>query len=125
MDSKSAFIGEPMMQKLFLSAVLGGAMVLANPGQAAEGAGQSASVYVFTSFRGDGDGLHLAWSKDGYQWSDLNRVFLKPTVGGKLMRDPHILLGPDGVYRMVWTTGWRDNGIGYASSTNLLDWQGQ
>jgi hypothetical protein len=116
-----------MMQKLFFSMVAGGTMLFANLGQAWAGTitNQSESVYVFTSFRDNGDGLHLAWSKDGYKWADLDRVFLTPTVGGKLMRDPHILFGPDGVYRMVWTTGWRDNGIGYASSTNLLDWRGQ
>lgn len=116
-----------MMQKLFFSILAGGTVFLAPMGQAWTYAPSNAPapVYVFTSFRGDGDGLHLAWSQDGYKWSDLNRVFLKPTVGGKLMRDPHILLGPDGVYRLVWTTGWRDNGIGYAASTNLMDWTGQ
>jgi hypothetical protein len=116
-----------MMQKFFLSAILGGAMLLPNLGQAWTYTltNQSSPVYVFTSFRGDGDGLHLAYSLDARTWFDLNRVFLKPTVGGKLLRDPHILLGPDGVYRLVWTTGWRDNGIGYACSTNLVDWTGQ
>jgi beta-xylosidase len=84
-----------------------------------------AAAYVFTSFRGNGDGLHLAWSHDACQWTDFGRVFLKPTVGGKLMRDPHILLGPDGVFRLVWTTGWSDKGIGYAWSTNLVDWSEQ
>lgn len=87
---------------------------------------QSASgTFLFTSFRGNGDGLHLAWSRDAYHWTDLNRVFLKPEVGGKLLRDPHIMQGPDGVFRMVWTTGWSDRGIGYACSTNLVDWSEQ
>ena len=81
--------------------------------------------YLFTSFRGSGDGLHLAYSKDGYHWTDLNRTFLVPTVGSKLMRDPHILRATNGVFHMVWTTGWRDNGIGYAASTNLIDWSEQ
>ena len=58
-------------------------------------------------------------------WSDLDEVFLEPEVGSKLMRDPHILRGPSGVFHMVWTTGWRDNGIGYASSTNLTHWSKQ
>jgi beta-xylosidase len=83
------------------------------------------TAYVFSSFRGDGDGLHLAWSRDAYHWTDFGRVFLRPTVGGKLFRDAHILAGPDGVFRMVWTTGWNDTGIGYASSTNLVDWSEQ
>lgn len=85
----------------------------------------SSPSWLFTSFRGNGDGLHLAYSHDGYRWTDLNRVFLKPDVGSKLMRDPHILRGPEGVFHLVWTTGWRDPGIGYASSTNLVDWSRQ
>lgn len=83
------------------------------------------SAYLFTSFRGNGDGLHLAWSRDALYWTDFGQVFLKPTVGSKLFRDPHILQGPDGVFRMVWTTGWGDKGIGYACSTNLIDWSEQ
>lgn len=82
-------------------------------------------AWVFTSFRGDGDGLHLAYSFDGRDWVDLNRVFLKPTVGSKLMRDPQICRGPDGWYHLVWTTGWHDKGIGYARSRNLRDWSEQ
>lgn len=82
-------------------------------------------TWMLTSFRGDGDGLHLATSQDGLNWTDLGRRFLTPQVGSKLMRDPHILRGPDGVFRMVWTTGWKDRGIGYASSTDLVNWSVQ
>ena len=54
---------------------------------------------VFTSFAGSGDGLHLSVSEDeGRTWKDQGKVFFKPTVGGKLMRDPHIMRGPDGVF---------------------------
>lgn len=36
-----------------------------------------------------------------------DRSFLKPATGGdKLMRDPAILPGPDGIFRMVWTVSW-------------------
>jgi beta-xylosidase len=95
-------------------------------GAAALGAGdQPATAWLFTSFRGSGDGLHLAYSPDAQNWTDLNKVFLKPVVGSKLMRDPHILHGPDRQYHMVWTSGWHDKGIGYASSSNLLEWSEQ
>lgn len=80
---------------------------------------------VFTSFRGNGeDGLHLAVSRDGYTWSPLNgdRPIFQPKVGGGLVRDPNIAQGPDGVYHMVWTTGWTRSGIGYASSRDLVHW---
>lgn len=84
------------------------------------------SDLVFTSFRGNGDGLHLAVSQDdGLTWQDLDKVFLQPTVGGGLLRDPHIMRGPDGIFRMVWTTGWSDRGIGYASSIDLVNWSEQ
>ena len=85
--------------------------------------------FVFTSFRGNGeDGLHLALSRDGYTWKATNqdRSYLKPTVGkGQLMRDPSLAQGSDGVFHMVWTTGWWDQTIGYASSKNLIDWSEQ
>lgn len=83
------------------------------------------TIYLFTSFRGNGDGLHLAASDDGYKWTELPGIFLEPTVGSKLMRDPHLLPGPDGVFRLVWTTGWNDQGIGYASSKDLVNWSEQ
>ncbi|MCP5547373.1 MAG: family 43 glycosylhydrolase [Akkermansiaceae bacterium] len=83
------------------------------------------AAYLFTSFRGSGDGLHLAYSPDARDWTELKRVFLKPGVGSKLMRDPHILRGPDGLYHMVWTSGWNDKGIGYANSKDLLHWSEQ
>ncbi len=88
--------------------------------------------YVFTSFRGNGeDGLHLALSTDGYHWRALNgdRSLLKPEIGGyKLMRDPCLAQGPDGLFHMVWTTGWTaDKGqvIGYANSKDLIGWSPQ
>ena len=92
-------------------------------------AGDDRPYYLFTSFRGNGeDGLHLALSRDGYRWEALggDRSFLRPEVGGeRLMRDPCLAQGPDGTFHMVWTTGWRDRTIGYASSTDLVRWTGQ
>jgi hypothetical protein len=41
------------------------------------------------------------------------------------MRDPFVLLGQDGLFHLVWTPGWREKGIGYASSANLTDWSKQ
>ncbi|MDQ6479133.1 glycoside hydrolase family 43 protein [Dyadobacter sp. LHD-138] len=83
--------------------------------------------YLFTSFREPAtDGLHLACSKDGYKWTDLGGSFLKPEVGGKLMRDPSIVRAPDGTYHLVWTTNWKgDKGFGYAHSSDLIHWSMQ
>jgi hypothetical protein len=91
---------------------------------AVDAANLPAECYLFTSFRGNGDGLHLAWSTDGIQWQPLNndRAFLTSAVGGKLMRDPCILQGPDGTFHLVWTSGWYEKMIGYASSKDLINW---
>ena len=74
------------------------------------------------------DGLHLAYSYDGMNWETLNnnRSFLKPAAGkDKLMRDPCIIQGPDGKFRMVWTVSWNERGIGYAWSDDLINWSEQ
>lgn len=86
-------------------------------------------AYLFSYFKGNGeDGLHLAYSCDGLKWEVLNSdsSFLKPELGkDKLMRDPSIVEDENGVFHMVWTTGWWDQGIGYASSTDLIHWSEQ
>lgn len=85
--------------------------------------------YVFSYFKGNGeDGLHLAYSEDGYKWETLKKdaSFLTPEVGkDKLMRDPCLIKGGDGLFHMVWTDSWTDNGIGYASSKDLIHWSKQ
>lgn len=87
--------------------------------------GDPAETLLFSSFRGNGeDGLHLACSNDGYTWTPLrdDKPLLRPEVGGGLMRDPHILHGPDGTFHMVWTTAWNKHGVGYANSKDLIHW---
>jgi hypothetical protein len=90
------------------------------------GAGKA---YLFSYFKGNGeDGLHLAYSRDGLTWTALNndKSFLKPDVGvSKLMRDPCIIRTKDGIFHMVWTAGWTERGIGYASSKDLINWSEQ
>jgi len=90
---------------------------------------QSNSIYMFAYFNNNGkDGLHLAYSKDGYTWTALNHdsAVLKPMVANdKLMRDPCIVKGADGLFHMVWTVSWNDKGIGYASSKDLVHWSEQ
>src|ERR1700710_358980 len=89
---------------------------------------QRKDIYMFTSFHEPADGgLRLLYSYDAYHWTDLNHLFIKPEAGkAKIMRDPSIAQGPDGVYHLVWTTGWKnDQGIGYASSKDLIHWSAQ
>lgn len=90
---------------------------------------QDSTIYLFAYFKGNGeDGLHLAYSLDGYRFTALHRdsSFLKPTVSkDKLMRDPCIIKGPDGLFHLVWTVSWNSKGIGYASSPDLVHWSKQ
>lgn len=85
-------------------------------------------LFMFTSFHEPAtDGLRLLYSYDGYHWTDLGCSFLTPEAGpGKLMRDPSIVVGPDGTFHLVWTSGWKgDRGFGYASSKDLIRWSPQ
>ncbi len=90
----------------------------------------SGDVYLFTYFTGNGeDGLHLAWSEDGYKWQPLNggHSYLAPKIGTKekLLRDPCVVRGPDGTFHMVWTSGWWEKGIGYATTRDFINWSEQ
>jgi hypothetical protein len=84
-------------------------------------------VYLFTSFHEPAtDGLRLLYSEDGLAWTEIGCAVLSPEVGGRVMRDPSIVRGKDGVFHAVWTSGWSgDKGFGYASSKNLVDWSEQ
>lgn len=84
-------------------------------------------VYMFTSFHEPAtDGLRMLYSYDAYHWTDLNKVLLKPEVGDKVMRDPSITQGKDGVFHLVWTSAWTGGkGFGYADSKDLVHWSQQ
>jgi sucrose-6-phosphate hydrolase SacC (GH32 family) len=90
---------------------------------------QKKDVYLFSYFKNNGkDGLHLAYSKDGYKWTALknDQSFLKPVLSkDSLMRDPCIIRGADNKFHMVWTVSWNQRGIGYANSTDLINWSEQ
>jgi hypothetical protein len=87
------------------------------------------SVYMFSYFINNGeDGLHLAYSRDGLHYTALKegRSLLTPEVGkDKLMRDPCVIRGADGLFHMVWTVSWNDKGIGYATTKDLKTWSPQ
>ena len=114
------------IRPLWLAFVCAGAALISTTAARAD---TNSTAYLFTYFVGNGeDGLHLAWSRDGYRWKMLNggKSYLAPTVGkSKLMRDPCIVCGPDGTFHMVWTSGWTENNIGYASSKDLITWSAE
>jgi hypothetical protein len=85
-------------------------------------------MFLFSYFVGEGeDGLHVAYSADALTWTPLNggRPLLAPAIGSAVMRDPALFAGTDSLFRLTWTTGWFDPGIGYAQSSNLTHWSEQ
>jgi hypothetical protein len=109
----------------YLPAVISAMVIAVTSCSIANADDTDAGYYLFSYFKGNGeDGLHFAASRDGLNWKSLNndQSFTSPTVGGKLMRDPSIVQGPDGVFHMVWSSGWWDLGFGYAASKDLIHW---
>ena len=84
-------------------------------------------AYLFSNFREPAtDGLRLAYSYDGYHWTDLDTTFLKPKLDSNVMRDPSIAQGGDGTYHLVFTSAWKGTKtFGYASSKDLIHWSEQ
>ncbi|MDR2917471.1 MAG: carbohydrate binding domain-containing protein [Tannerella sp.] len=88
-------------------------------------------VYLFSYFtnkNSNKNGLHFAYSEDGYKWMAIGpeHSFLRCDYGNwgteKKMRDPFILQGPDGIWHCIWTINWESNKIGYAASKDLIHW---
>ena len=77
-------------------------------------------------FLGNGErGVYLAASRDGLRFERLaggKAVLNAPAWRGEnLTRDPSILFH-NGVFHMVWTTGWNTRSFGYARSRDLVRW---
>lgn len=85
----------------------------------------------FTNKNNNRNGLHFAWSTDGYRWTPIGPEysFLKSDFGSwgteKKMRDPFIMQGPDGLYHCIWTINWDKPRIGHASTTDFIHWSRQ
>ena len=103
---------------LLLPAIAG--LALSVPARAAD------ESYLFAYFTGNGvDGLHFLRSENGLAWTKVQggKSFLRPEIDAdRLMRDPCIFQGPDGEFRLVWTTSWKSRNIGYAHSADLIHW---
>ena len=92
------------------------------------------NAYLFAYFPNNSDeNLYYALSTDGFNYTPLNngrRILSSAdfTITGGI-RDPHILRGEDGIFRMVCTDmvsamGWSSNrGITMSTSTDLIHWK--
>lgn len=119
---------KPGLIRIALIAALCGLAGFAPAKLGASEPGPFVFAYFNTGAQGQGQGLQFAYSPNGYKWNKIeapNGSFLSPEVGGKLMRDPSIVQGPDGTFHMVWTTDWWRHGIGIAHSKDLLNWSKQ
>jgi hypothetical protein len=79
------------------------------------------SRFLMSYFYGQDSGARLALSNDGIHWKPINggAPVIRPR-SGDIIRDPSIIRSKDGLYHMVWTTGWTGHDIGYASSQRKL-----
>ena len=111
-----------------LAVALAGLFITACATKNRAGAALPDSAFLFTSFHdGDQKFLRFLYSADGYHWTNVPGTFLEANIGAsKQFRDPSITRGPDGTFRLVWTSAWRgDQGFGYASSSDLIHWSEQ
>ncbi|UKS27009.1 glycoside hydrolase family 43 protein [Paenibacillus sp. HWE-109] len=81
-------------------------------------------MYLFSYFKEDDEKLFIASSHDGLQWNESNggMPLFESDVGTKQMRDPFLLEDEEGGFHLVWTDGWRSLSIGYARSSDLVNW---
>jgi autotransporter-associated beta strand protein/T5SS/PEP-CTERM-associated repeat protein len=84
------------------------------------------NVYLFSYFQETNgqNGLHIAYSLDGLDYHAVNGDLglVLDTQSSPFMRDPSVNLGPDGVFRLTYTTGWNGTSFGYMQSTDLINW---
>lgn len=109
---------------VFLLIVMTG-RVFADYRESSEITDSTRPYYLFCYFLQENQGMCYAISRDGLHWQPLNnsKPYLVPKIGtNNLMRDPSINIGRDGVYRVVWTTGWTGDNIGYDESKDLIHW---
>lgn len=84
-------------------------------------------MYFFSYFREFVGALHLAYSYDLFNWTDLTpeEPLLEAQVGGKYWRDPFIMRDQTGMFRLLCTDGWNSPDIILSSSKDLVHWSEQ
>lgn len=67
--------------------------------------------------------LHVAYSRDGLRWYELNRNRPVWAPSDGLLRDPFLRRGPDGAFHLVFTRAYRGASIGYVRSPDLVEFE--
>lgn len=79
-------------------------------------------AYVLTAFRnGDARSMSVYGSDDAASFMAIALAAYSPPGG--LIRDPSIIQTSDGWYRVVYTTDWSSDEIGFARSRDLTHWE--
>jgi hypothetical protein len=82
--------------------------------------------YLWTSHRDERDGLHLAVSPDGMNWTMIKNDESIFTPGEWILRDPAIARDGSGTYHLLWTVAWSADeikAVGYSKSNDLVHWE--
>jgi hypothetical protein len=82
--------------------------------------------YLWTTHRDENDGLHMAVSRGGKLWTMVNNDKSVFTPENYILRDPCIARDKQGLYHLVWTTGWtveKIKAVGYSTSRDLVHWE--
>jgi sucrose-6-phosphate hydrolase SacC (GH32 family) len=81
-------------------------------------------AFVMSYFRTKKEALHIAISKDGYNWKAIrkNRPILSSHLRTRTMRDPFLFRDREGLFHLFTTDGWTSRYIIHARSDDLLNW---
>jgi hypothetical protein len=91
----------------------------------------SQHYYMFIYFINSDDaaGARIALSSDAIHWQKVNNeapVFTPSVSDEHLMRDPNTCYDSrTGIFHLIWTSGWNQDNIGYATSKDLKNWTTQ
>jgi hypothetical protein len=76
---------------------------------------------------GKAEDLRYFVSRDGYHFSNVNNgnAILKSTLGGKILRDPHVIQDKKGIYHLIATNAWKGKSFSIWDSKDLLTWKNE
>ncbi|MGW2401052.1 glycoside hydrolase family 43 protein [Kitasatospora sp. NPDC001664] len=100
---------------------LAGAALPAGTAEAAAPPAGSATRYTMTAFTNSSESnMNVYESPDATGYRTVKSSAYVPPSG--LIRDPSVIKHTDGTYYLTYTTGWSGNTIGFATSTDRVNW---
>ncbi|WP_405015928.1 glycoside hydrolase family 43 protein [Kitasatospora sp. NBC_00070] len=109
------------LRHLAAAAALALAVLPAGPAEAAAPPVGSATRYTMTAFTNSSESnMYVYDSPDATGYRLVKSSAYTPPSG--LIRDPSIIRHTDGRYYLTYTTNWSGNTIGFATSTDRVNW---